>query len=126
VRLIVITACITGSAAVSAQGADRWPLNVCREIAFEEWLQDIPEKPEYRAIARALLLRLLQEHCGFDTRAKMKADENFVRNALRDGDKRRRRVDGLPAWDETEPMPDRRHRTCTRDLGGGLATTNCN
>jgi hypothetical protein len=91
----------------SARAADRWPPNVCKGLAFEEWLQDssFSDQPGYRALARASLLRLLQDHCGVDTTAKMKADDA----AAGDEDKRRRQT------------------TCTTvPLPGGLATTTSN
>jgi hypothetical protein len=91
---------------LSSQAADSWPLNVCKELASEEWLQDtsFSDQPESRALARVSLLRLMHDHCGVDTRAKMKADEA----AFSDADKRQRR------------------KTCTTmQLGGGLSTTTC-
>jgi len=90
----------------SARAADRWPPNVCKELAIEEVLQDttFSDKPESRALARLSLLHLLQDHCGVDTRAKMKADEIAVSGA------------------------DNRHwpKTCTTvQLDNSLSTTTC-
>jgi hypothetical protein len=109
VRLIVITACITGSAAVSAQAGDRWPQNVCSDIAEELHFQEenwSDARPELLAISRSALLSLLQFHCGVDTRAKNKADHDAALAADRaQAASRRAAVPRPPSWNETEPMP---------------------
>jgi hypothetical protein len=114
VRVIALAACISGFAVVSAQAGDRWPQNVCNELASEEEAHDMffSDRPEVRALARVSLLRLLQDHCGVDTRAKMKADDAALGEADR-AEARRSRPHG--------PL------NCTiRSLGDGhLSTMTC-
>ena len=94
---------------VSAEAADRWPPDVCKQLAVMEAFESEAwaNFPQERAIARGSLLTLQHFYCDVDVSAKLHADS-------------------IAASMETTGRP-RRPKTCsTIDLGGGLSTTNCN
>ena len=140
VRLIVITACITGSAAVSAQAEDRWPPNVCSDISDQLVIDEqvwSDARPELLAVARADLLDILAQHCGVDTRAKKRADRAAALAADRAQAAARRAAVPIPrppSWTETEPMPRRKEADKPREPencivraegAGGVASLDC-
>jgi hypothetical protein len=141
VHLIGVAACISGSAAVSAQAGDRWPPEICSDLsemlAFDEQIWS-DARPELLGIARADLLFILAHHCGVDTRAKKQADLAAAKAADRaQAADRRAAVPPPPSWNETAPMPaprrtvpahkPREPENCiVRDVGaGGVATLDC-
>jgi len=73
-----------GVMAVSAaQAAQRWPANVCRELAALERVdaKTYAGRPATLATARLNVLMLLQERCGVDVKAKLAADSATTRAA---------------------------------------------
>jgi len=99
----------------SAQAAERWPDNVCREVATIEKLDSkvYAGRPAALALARNDVLLMLQERCGVDVKAKMAADDAASRTA-----------DAAPA--AVPPAVVKQHMNCvTLKLDRDLATTNC-
>jgi hypothetical protein len=123
VRLIVVAASI--GFAGSAQAADRWPPNVCSEIAAKEHAaQDLGEAA-HTAIARMMLLPMLRDHCGLDIRARVKADTAALDAWVETAQRRARLPAPAPRPQKVEEEP--RGPCIIRNLGGDgqLSTMSC-
>jgi hypothetical protein len=124
VRLVIVTTCITGFAVASAQAGERWPQNVCNEIAsYERDVEEMDVQPHTRAFTRLNVMQLLKSHCGVDTRAWERIDRAAI-NAWA-------KKDDCPAPRRTVPIEtDKPHgpTNCTiRNLGGdgSISTMSC-
>jgi hypothetical protein len=67
----------------AAQAAQRWPRNVCRELAGLERIdvKHYASRPASLATARLDVLMLLEERCGADVKARLAADDAAVHAA---------------------------------------------
>jgi hypothetical protein len=108
----------------AAQAAERWPANVCAEIAQGEKLarENLGKYPRELAFARQSELVLLQKHCGVDVTAKFAEDDKAIAAAA-------------AAMPSSGPLPEtRRHKSPSRDpmfcntvkIDGDLSSTVCN
>jgi len=125
VRLIIVTTCISGFAVVSAQAGERWPQNVCNEIAsYERDTEEMKVQPYTRAFMRLNVMNLLKFHCGVDTRAWERIDQAAIDAWVQEErtSNARRRAVPVEADKPHGPM------NCTiRNLGGDgqLSTMSC-
>ena len=81
--LAVFLGCCGAMAMSAAQAAQRWPANVCRELAALERMdaRAYAGRPAQLATARLNVLMLLQERCAVDVKAKLAADSAAGRAA---------------------------------------------
>jgi hypothetical protein len=106
----VITLVFLCFGAMSAQAAEPWPANVCKELAVEQLENTMwGAVPWLRGVARDALLSMQHAHCGIDIRVKYTADSAAI------------------AAEAENPRPQGpRPKNCVIiKLEGGLSTVNC-
>lgn len=107
----VITLVFLSFSATSAQAAEPWQANVCKELA--DWEREKVEEWKgvlwLRAISRDALLSMQRAHCGVDNWEKQRVDAGLI-------------ADGL---DQLIKSPQRPKNCTIIKLENGLSTMSC-